>query len=122
VRARAATVFLNTHLLSEAEQVCDRVTVIDRGRSVVTGALAELLGGRTTVRLLVTGLPDRWWLAHAAFWLWSRDGPWTVLETASDDVVPDLVGAIVQRGGRVTAVVPEHQSLEERFLELLGEP
>ena len=35
--------------------------------------------------------------------------------------VPDLVAAIVSLGGQVEAVVPEQQSLEERFLELLGE-
>ncbi len=122
VRARGATVFLNTHLLSEAEQLCDRVTVIDRGQSVATGTLAELLGGRTTVRLLVTGLPDRWWNAHSSLGRWSRDGDWVVLETGSTDVVPDLVAAVVHRGGQVAAVVPEHQSLEDRFLEILREP
>ena len=35
--------------------------------------------------------------------------------------VPDLVAAIVARGGRVEAVVPEQQSLEASFLKLLGE-
>ena len=44
LRGQGATVFLNTHLLEEAEQVCDRVTVIDKGRSMATGTLAELVG------------------------------------------------------------------------------
>ena len=35
--------------------------------------------------------------------------------------VPDLVRHIVERGGFVHAVVPEHESLEERFLEILKE-
>jgi hypothetical protein len=35
--------------------------------------------------------------------------------------VPELVAAIVSLGGRVEAVVPQQQSLEARFLELLGE-
>ena len=42
LRGRGTTVFLNTHLLEEAEQVCDRVAVIDQGRSLATGTLAEL--------------------------------------------------------------------------------
>ena len=35
--------------------------------------------------------------------------------------IADLVGELVALGGRVEAVIPEHQSLEARFLELLGE-
>jgi hypothetical protein len=35
--------------------------------------------------------------------------------------VPDLVAAVVSLGGRVEAVIPEQQSLEERVLQLLGE-
>ena len=44
LRDRGATVFLNTHLLEEAEHVCDRVAVIDKGRPIATGTLGELLG------------------------------------------------------------------------------
>ena len=39
---------------------------------------------------------------------------------APPDAVPELVAAVLARGGRVEAVVPEHQTLEDRFLELLG--
>jgi hypothetical protein len=35
--------------------------------------------------------------------------------------VAELVGQVVALGGQVQAVIPEHQSLEARFLELLGE-
>ena len=58
VRDRGATVFLNTHLLEEAEHVCDRVCVIDRGRSIATGTLVDLLGRSSSVRLKVAGLSD----------------------------------------------------------------
>jgi hypothetical protein len=37
------------------------------------------------------------------------------------DRVPDLVAAIVAMGGRVYEVVPRHQTLEDRFLQLLEE-
>src|ERR1700761_1302746 len=53
LRERGSTVFLNTHLLEEAEQVCDRVAVIDQGRTVATGTLDELLGHHSRVRLKV---------------------------------------------------------------------
>ena len=66
LRDRGAAVFLNTHLLEEAEQVCDRVTVIDQGRCLASGTLSQLLGRRPTVRLRVTGLPGRWWQSLGA--------------------------------------------------------
>ena len=120
LRERGTTVFLNTHLLEEAEHVCDRVTVVDRGRAVATGTLDELLGARQRVRLRVSGLPAGWWHAHADLGRWSAEGDWVRLEGAPAGAVPDLVAAVVARGGRVDAVVPEHQTLEDRFLELLG--
>ena len=55
LRARGTTVFLNTHLLEEVEHVCDRVAVIDRGQTIATGTLAELIGQQSSVRLQVVG-------------------------------------------------------------------
>jgi ABC-2 type transport system ATP-binding protein len=120
LRERGTTVFLNTHLLEEAEQVCDRVSVIDQGRTIATGTLDELLGARASVRLHVTGLPDGWWRAFDDIGTWSVEGEWLRLVGAPLGAVPELVAAVVGRGGLVEAVVPEHQTLEDRFLELLG--
>jgi ABC-2 type transport system ATP-binding protein len=99
--------------------VCDRVTVIDRGRSVATGSLSELLESRATVKFKIGGLPNGWWTSVTDFGRWSREGEWIRLDCSRSGVVPDVVSAIVARGGRVEAVVPEHQTLERLFLELL---
>jgi ABC-2 type transport system ATP-binding protein len=121
LRDRGATVFLNTHLLEEAEHVCDRVAVISKGRCLATGTLSELRGRSASVRLRVTGLPGPWWESLAAGGRWSTDGDWVRGADLPPGCVPDLVAAVVSRGGRVEAVVPEQESLEDRFLELLGE-
>ena len=120
LRASGTTVFLNTHLLDEAEQVCDRVAVVERGRTIAIGALGELLGRQTAVRLRVSGLGEGWWHRFDSFGRWVADGDSHLLEGVEPARVPDLVAAIVAAGGRVGAVVPERQSLEARFLELLG--
>ncbi len=120
VRERGATVFLNTHLLEEAEHVCDRVCVIDRGRSIATGALVDLLGRSSSVRLKVAGLSDDDLAVIAKFGDVARDGEWLTVARIQADEIPALVAAVVSAGGRIGAVIPEQQTLEERFLELLG--
>src|SRR3954454_9248768 len=56
VRERGTAVFLNSHLLTEVERVCDRVAIVDRGRVLAAGRLDELLGD-PAVRIRATGLP-----------------------------------------------------------------
>jgi ABC-2 type transport system ATP-binding protein len=121
LRGRGSTVFLNTHLLEEAEHVCDRVAVIDRGSALATGSLGELLGHQSRVRLKVEGLGERAWSNLDAFGPWHRDADWIVVEGIEASRIADLVTHLVTLGGRVGAVIPEHQSLEARFLELLAE-
>ncbi len=121
LRERGSTVFLNTHLLEEAEQVCDRVAVIDRGRALATGSLDDLLGRHTRVRLKVGGLEENWWNALGRFGQWRRDDEWLVVDGVDPARIAELVGELVALGGKVEAVIPEHQSLEARFLELLGQ-
>ncbi|HTZ27833.1 MAG TPA: ABC transporter ATP-binding protein [Streptosporangiaceae bacterium] len=124
LRDRGSTVFLNTHLLEEAEHVCDRVTIISKGRSLATGTLAELKVRRPSARLRVTGLPGGWWRRLGSFGRWTEEtggDDWLLVEDMAAGRVPELVAAIVALGGRVEAVIPEQQSLEESFLKLLGE-
>jgi ABC-2 type transport system ATP-binding protein len=118
LKARNTTVFLNSHLLSEVEQVCDRVAVVDHGRVIAVGTLDELLGG-TAVRARVTGLQaqDLERLAH--FGKLSDEGEWLTVEGLAKERVPELVAEMVRLGGRVYAVEPRHQTLEDRFLQLL---
>jgi ABC-2 type transport system ATP-binding protein len=121
LRARGTAVFLNSHLLSEVEQVCDRVAVVDKGRVVATGSLGELLRA-DTVRIRASGLTaeGRAALARDGFDL-DGDGERFVARGIDDGRVPALVDALVRAGARVHAVEPQHESLEDRFLALLKE-
>jgi ABC-2 type transport system ATP-binding protein len=121
LRERGATVFLNTHLLGEAEHVCDRVAVVDKGKVIATGSLDELLGRQGSVRLKVSELDEHGSSTFGRFGRWHREEDWIVVEEIDPARIADLVSDLVARGARVEAVIPEHQSLEARFLELLGE-
>jgi ABC-2 type transport system ATP-binding protein len=121
LKRRGTTVFLNSHLLTEVEHVCDRVAVIDHGRVIALGTLAELLGVAHAVRLRVTGLSGADDAALRRFGDVSYEDGWYTVRGIADDAVPDLITELVRLGGRVYAVEPCHQTLEERFLQLLGD-
>src|SRR5205085_10129691 len=58
LRERETAVFLNSHLLTEVEMVCDRVAMVDRGRVIATGRLDQLLRN-DSCRVRATGLAPR---------------------------------------------------------------
>ena len=116
--SRGTAVFLNSHLLSEVEQVCDRVAVVDHGRVIAAGTMNELLSG-TVVRVRVTGLSGADKNKLADFGRVDDEDEQLTFGNLDPDRVPDLVAAIVSMGGRVYEVAPRHQTLEDRFLQLL---
>ena len=118
LKARGATVFLNSHLLTEVEHVCDRVAIVDRGRVVAFGTLDELLSEQV-VRLRVAGLEGGSALLER-FGRVTDDGEWLVLRGLATEGIPALVAALVEAGARVYAVEPSRESLEERFAALVG--
>jgi ABC-2 type transport system ATP-binding protein len=119
LRDRGTTVFLNSHLLTEVERVCDRVAVVDRGRVVAQLTMAELTIERG-VDVRVTGLSDAGEGLDGRFGRVRIEGEWLHAQGIADAEVPRLVAALVARGGAIHAVVPTRQSLEERFMSLLG--
>jgi ABC-2 type transport system ATP-binding protein len=116
--ARGTAVFLNSHLLSEVEQVCDRVAVVDHGRVIASGTMDELLSG-TAVRVRATGLSEADKDRLADFGRIDDEGELLTFNNLKPERVPELVAAIVGMGGRVYEVAPRHQTLEDRFLQLL---
>ena len=117
---RGAAVFLNSHLLSEVEQVCDRVAIIDHGRVVALGDLDDVLGvAETQVRVSGISADDL-----PAF---ERFGPPTLeadllrIRPMEAGQVPDLVATLVSMGAKIHEVHSGRTSLEQRFLALVAQ-
>ena len=123
LKGRGATVFLNSHMLSEVEQVCDRVAVVDSGRVVALGTLADLIGGPKRVRIGVESLSAECTAAAARFGEVERADATSIVIGGVDAArIPDVVATLVATGARIVSVAPESQTLEDRFLSLLRKP
>ena len=119
LRNEGVTVFLNSHLLSEVEMVCDRVAILSKGRVVAQGRLEQLLGERVlTVRV---GEFDktkvRELLPRVDFDI--RDGGRLVFNIPGEDAVPRIVRAIVDSGADIYHVSIASNSLEDLFVEMV---
>ena len=121
LRERGATVFLNSHFLSEVEITCDRVAFIKNGEVVRTSELKHLIDGRTTLTIRARGLTPGM-VSTLSQWGQDvrQDGEHVSLVVKSDEVLPEITRYLVEEGAQVYAVVPQRASLEELFIETVG--
>jgi ABC-2 type transport system ATP-binding protein len=128
--AEGRTVLLSSHLLDEVEKVCDQVAIVDRGRIVAQGPIAELAaGGTPTVGLRTAGAGDELRAlallnTHPAVAgaVGTADAIRVTLHPADPAeavrVTADLNRRLVEAGVTVYGVELARASLEERFLEI----
>lgn len=118
---QGVTIFLNSHLLGELEQLCDAVAVIRDGSIVAAGPLAELAGG--LVELTVRAAPLDAALLQALGKLGRlqrSSGEEAVLLLDSLEQVPAVAAAVHDGGARLYALSPRTRSLEDLFVELMS--
>jgi ABC-2 type transport system ATP-binding protein len=125
--AEGRTVLLSSHLLDEVEKVCDFVTIVDRGRIVVQGSLADLKAGERRTILVATtdGVSAQAVLAahRAVDELACNDGIIRVslrggVQLSMEEAAAELNRHLVNSGVSVHRLEPEAASLEQRFLEI----
>ncbi|MDE2483323.1 MAG: ABC transporter ATP-binding protein [bacterium] len=119
LREHGTAVFLNSHLLSEVEQICSHVAIVDRGRVVADGRVEDLINVAPRVRVvaLANGTPLSEVLAR--FGSVAPDGDAYVVTLRDADAVPEIARALVASGAAIHAITPLAGSLEARFLELV---
>ncbi|WP_461011113.1 ABC transporter ATP-binding protein [Streptomyces capparidis] len=123
--ADGITVFLSSHLLDEIEQVCTHAAVMNRGRLITQGTVAELAAvsrGRLTVGTPDTAEAVRVLKEHGVAGL-AVDGERVHGEPPQQDQpdLADLNAALVRAGVRVRSFGLERGSLEDAFVALTGE-
>jgi ABC-2 type transport system ATP-binding protein len=117
-KKRGKTVFFSTHILSDVETLCDRVVILRRGETVVSGTVRELL--RANVRRVEVTLAEappalRERLLGEGFSVQEAGGH-VVVEIEGDDNVPRVLSAALEARARVVEVAPRRETLEDLFM------
>lgn len=120
LKAAGKTVFLSSHLLSEVEQVCDRVIIINRGKLVRAGKMSELLAGGDQVEIVADRITDD---IEATVREWGA-----VVEHTAQGVLVKAAGArkrelaemLWAAGCDVISMQPVKGSLEDIYMQLVG--
>ena len=124
IRARGKTVFLTTHLMEEAERLCDRVAIVDHGRRVDIGTPAELVLRHCPERAvhLTTGDPGAAGHLGALTGVEAveRDGPHLTVRGVGGPLVTQVIGCLAEHGIRVDDFRTDVPTLEDVFLRLTG--
>jgi len=124
LRERGKTVFLTTHLMEEAERLCDRVAIIDHGRLVELGTPTDLVEKHCPERNVVftsdgTGMAER--LADVPSVVsTASEGRTHTLRGEGADFVTHVINFIAREGIQVEGFRTEIPTLEDVFLKLTG--
>ena len=119
VSEEGVTVLLSSHLLGEVEQVCDQLVVMDRGRVVRIGTVAELTRAAASMYLEVDDIPRARVVlaAHVGVRTVAGEGPGLAVELDGISRA-DVVRTLVEQGFAVDTVTSRHR-LEDVFLGLI---
>jgi ABC-2 type transport system ATP-binding protein len=115
------TVFLNSHLLSEVEVCCDRVSFVKQGRVILTSSLDALVQGLIEVEIraakLTPGIVEglRAWSGSVTW-----EGDLLKLELKDDAPLPDIHRYLVQHCVDLYALTPKSVALEDLFVRIVG--
>jgi ABC-2 type transport system ATP-binding protein len=127
--AEGMAVLYTTHYMEEAERLCDRVGIVDRGRMIAEGTTAELVGALEADEVIRLRVPGATGAAVAALSA-SDAGAVSGATVEADTVVlvvddaparlPEVLSALASRGVKVTGIEVRRPDLEDVFLQRTG--
>ncbi|MBW4480805.1 MAG: ABC transporter ATP-binding protein [Tolypothrix brevis GSE-NOS-MK-07-07A] len=114
LKAAGKTIFLNSHILSEVEIICDRVAILSQGQLICSGSLNELLGTTNTYHIKGQGGDSevlKKWIPSLEF---EPDGTW---QGELQEDYYDFLASLRLMGGQIIAMNLSRPSLEEFFMQ-----
>lgn len=126
-RERGGTVLLTTHYMEEAERLCDRVAVIDRGKIIALGPPRELVASLGGEHVVEFGLANGARLEEGDLRrlpgvvdVRNADGRTYLTVRRVHETVPALMELLAGRGAALSELTTHHATLEDVFLSLTG--
>ncbi len=117
LKEKGKTIFLNSHLLGEIEQVCDRIVILNRGRIIRQGTVQEFTEVRGAYRLNVSPATK----AAAEKLLGAPDGEGFVVKAAGPPELNVIIDQLRAAGVEIEELRREKESLEDFFVEVVKE-
>jgi ABC-2 type transport system ATP-binding protein len=118
LRDQGKTVFFSSHILSDAEMICDRVGILYRGELKSLGRMGELLSARVTEwEVIIRGVDGdvmEQYRPHLKRLIKSESDYLAIAE--KEDLTREMIGHVVSRGGELVALTPRRESLEDYFI------
>ena len=125
LRDRGCTVFFSSHVLSDAEALCNRVAILAKGRLLTTGRLTDMLAFRASGWELVVAGAGAPLVAALGARVRSAvridDGRY-LLELPLEPPPEHLLGELTGRGAQLVSLNPIRQTLEDFFVQQLSTP
>ena len=124
IRGRGKTVFMTTHLMEEAERLCDRVAIIDHGRIVDMDTPGRLVSRHCPERTVIlmtdeAAAEERFRAIARVESVTHRDARYTI-RGRGDDLVTEVIRCVSEHRMRVADFRTELPNLEDVFLKLTG--
>ena len=124
------TVIYTTHIMAEAETLCDRVAIIDRGEVIALGTVPDLkesIGQETVIRLegviptqASTAVANLSGITRSAITSVNGHNQLTVVTPNQTAVLPQLIQTLSGHGAILQKITPEEVTLEDVFIAHTG--
>jgi ABC-2 type transport system ATP-binding protein len=120
LKKQGKTIFLNSHLLAEVESVCDKVAILNKGKLVKAGPIAELISIKPAYKVIAEELPDE--IAqkiNEKFPVAKIDGNEIEIILDESENISQLIDFLRDNSIGIISAAPVKVSLEESFMQLV---
>ena len=122
LKSEGKTIFLNSHLLSEVELICDKVAILNKGKLLKTGSVDELTSTGNTFRFFTSELNDKV-INYLLTWFKAvlHGNSEFTYNSSNDEDLNKVIDYLRQQNVLIRSFYQEKSSLESMFINLIGQ-